>query len=48
MLQIIFIITCFIFANSATANLETVSDDDLLNLIKQENYVVVLFCKFFL
>ena len=30
------------------ASLETVSDDDLLKLIKNEKYVVVLFCMFFI
>lgn len=30
----------------SAGNLELVNDDELLNLIKTEKYVVVLFCKY--
>lgn len=30
---------------NGVATLETVSDDDLMEMIKSETYVIVLFCK---
>lgn len=44
---IVFVIVAFAATNATATNLETISDDDLLTLIKQEKYVVTLFCKFF-
>lgn len=46
MLQIIFFILICSFVGVRSANLETVSDEELINLIKTEKYVVVLFSKF--
>ncbi|XP_012166620.1 thioredoxin domain-containing protein [Bombus terrestris] len=43
MLQIIFFILICSFVGVRSANLETVSDEELINLIKTEKYVVVLF-----
>ncbi|XP_001605564.1 uncharacterized protein LOC100121961 [Nasonia vitripennis] len=40
----IFAVLC-LFSSVSSATLETVSDDDLLNLIKTEKYVVTLFTK---
>lgn len=46
MLHIIFFILICSFVGVRSANLETVSDEELINLIKTEKYVVVLFSKF--
>ncbi|XP_006615349.1 thioredoxin domain-containing protein [Apis laboriosa] len=43
MLRIIFFILICSFVDVYSANLETVSDEELINLIKTEKYVVVLF-----
>lgn len=43
MLRIIFLLAICSFAGVRSANLETVSDEELINLIKTEKYVVVLF-----
>lgn len=48
MLQIALLISICIFSGAHAANLETVHDEELLNLIKTEKYVVVLFSKFVL
>lgn len=34
-----------LFANSFCATLDSVSDDDLVQLFKKETFLVVLFCK---
>lgn len=41
-----FLIAICIFSAVHAANLETVHDEELLNLIKTEKYVIVLFSKF--
>lgn len=41
-----FLIAICIFSAVHAANLEIVHDEELLNLIKTEKYVVVLFSKF--
>ncbi|XP_043250046.1 thioredoxin domain-containing protein [Colletes gigas] len=43
MLRLIFFLVVCTFVGVRSANLETVSDEDLINLIKTEKYVVVLF-----
>lgn len=45
MLRVAFLIVICIFAG-VHASLETVHDEELLNLIKTEKYVVALFSKF--
>lgn len=45
MFRIIFLLLLCVFTGAHAAGLETVSDDELLNLIKTEKYVVVLFTK---
>lgn len=46
MLQIALLIAICISTGVRAASLETVHDEELLNLIKTEKYVVVLFSKF--
>ena len=46
MLRIILFILICSFVGVHSANLETVSDEELINLIKTEKYVVVLFSEF--
>lgn len=45
MLRIIFLLAVCSFAGVRSASLETVSDEELINLIKTEKHVVVLFSK---
>ncbi|XP_032691064.1 uncharacterized protein LOC116853877 [Odontomachus brunneus] len=45
MLQIVLLISICIFSGTHAASLETVHDEELLNLIKTEKYVVVLFTR---
>ncbi|XP_033215332.1 protein disulfide-isomerase A4 [Belonocnema kinseyi] len=45
MLRKVLVLLLLIFSGVLASSLETVSDDDLLNLIKNEKYVVVLFTK---
>lgn len=46
MLRIIFFILICSFVDVHSAGLETVSDDELINLINTEKYVIVLFSEF--
>lgn len=47
MLRLLFIIATCILCATQNTGLEKVTDQDLLNLIKTEKYVVVLFSKFY-
>lgn len=47
-MQILLLFTVFVFATKeAVAHLEVFSDDDLLNLLNTEKFVVVLFSEYF-
>lgn len=47
-MKILLLFTIFIFASrEAEAHLEVFSDDDLLNLLNTEKFVVVLFSEYF-
>ncbi|XP_020284633.1 thioredoxin domain-containing protein isoform X2 [Pseudomyrmex gracilis] len=45
MLRLVFLVAICVFSSAQAGDLETVNDEELLNLIKTENYVVVLFTK---
>lgn len=47
-MKILLLFTIFVFASrEAEAHLEVFSDDDLLNLLNTEKFVVVLFSEYF-